>query len=445
MGCPAGFDGSSRGVQAPVVTPQLLAHSLLVSSWLIGPLWAADAIPINQDETKVPSYTLPDPLMGSSGQPIRTREEWSRGRRPQVLELFRSHVYGKTPEPLPRDRSTQVSETPRARDGRANRQRIRVPLTRGADGPAIDLLLYLPNAQAGRVPVFLGLNFDGNHTVTQESDIPLVSGWVPNRPQLGITNNTATETSRGSSASRWPIDRLLERGYGLATFYCGDVEPDHPEGWRKGLRGAVLPSGSTAPSDADWGAIGAWAWGLSRAMDALEAHPRIDHSRLGKTALWAGAQDTRFALVVSNESGEGGAALARRDFGETVLRINTSFPHWFCGRFKSYNHNVAALPVDQHELIALIAPRPVYVASATEDLWADPKGEFLGALGAEPVYGLFGKKGLGTSTPPPPDRPIGDTIGYHNRSGKHDITDYDWDRYMDFADRHLKPGPGATR
>jgi hypothetical protein len=435
------------------MTPRPSLRLVLLYWCVTTALRAADPIPINQDESKVPVYTLPDPLLTASGQRIHTDAEWSRIRRPEVLELFRTHVYGRTTESLPRDGSTLLSEHRQARGGRATRQRIRVPLTRGSDGPVIDLLLYLPNAQVGRVPVFLGLNFDGNHSVTQESDIPLVSGWVPNRPPLGITNNAATETSRGSSAGRWPIDRLLERGYGVATFYCGDVEPDHPEGWRKGLRGAVLPSGATAPSDADWGAIGAWAWGLTRAMDALEMHPRIDpkqvsvigHSRLGKTALWAGAQDTRFALVVSNESGEGGAALARRDFGETILRINTSFPHWFCNRFKSYNQKVASLPVDQHELIALIAPRPVYVASATEDLWADPKGEFLGALGAEPVYSLFGKKGLGTSTPPPPNHPIGDSIGYHNRSGKHDITDYDWEQYMDFADRHLRTNPRAPR
>ncbi len=435
------------------MTPRKSLRLFVLCGWITSSLQATKPIPINQDESKVPPFTLPDPLVSASGQHIRTATEWSRIRRPEVMELFRSHVYGRTPESLPRDGSTFLSEKTQARGGRATRQRIRVPLTHGEDGPAIDLLLYLPNAKGGQVPVFLGLNFDGNHTVTSESDIPLASGWVPNRPQSGITNNAATEASRGTSAGRWPIDRLLERGFGVATLYCGDVEPDHPEGWRKGLRGAVLPSGATTPAEDSWGAIGAWAWGLTRAMDALETHSRIDplrvvvlgHSRLGKTALWAGAQDSRFALVVSNESGEGGAALARRDFGETLLRINTSFPHWFCSRFKSYNHDVTTLPVDQHELIALVAPRPIYVASATEDLWADPKGEFLGALGAEPVYALFGKRGLGTSTPPPPDHPVGDSIGYHNRSGKHDITAYDWEQYMDFADRHLKPGSKATR
>lgn len=427
---------------------------LLVPCWWITLLvQAADPIPINQDESKVPAYALPDPLRSTAGEPIRTAADWSGMRRPEVLELFRNHVYGRTPESLPRSGSTLVSDHPQARGGRATRQRIQVPLTRGSDGPALDLLVYLPNSRSGKVPVFLGLNFDGNHTVTLEADIPLAPGWVPNRPQWGITHNAATDASRGSAAGRWPIDRLLERGYGLATLYCGDVEPDHPEGWRKGLRGAVTFPDLQAPAADAWGAIGAWAWGLTRALDALETHPQVDgrrvvvigHSRLGKTALWAGAQDSRFALVISNESGEGGAALARRDFGETLLRINTSFPHWFCGRFKAYNHNIAALPVDQHELIALIAPRPVYVASATEDLWADPKGEFLGALGAEPVYALFGRKGVGTPTPPQPDHPIGDWIGYHNRSGKHDITTYDWERYMDFADRHLGTRGAATR
>ena len=168
----------------------------------------------------------------------------------------------------------------------------------------------------------------------------------------------------------------------------------------------------------------------------------IGHSRLGKAALWAGAQDERFAIVISNDSGEGGAALARRDFGETIADLNRAVPALVLRQLPALLRQRDALPVDQHMLLALVAPRPLYVASATEDRWADPHGEFLAAKAAEPVYRLFGLEGLGVERQPPPDTPVGRTIGYHLRTGKHDVTRWDWDRYLDFADRHFG---GATR
>lgn len=318
----------------------------------------------------------------------------------------------------------------------------------------MDLLLYVPNQRQGRAPVFLGLNFKGNQAVANDPGIRLTRSWVSNQPQEGRVANRAGEASRGTESGRWAIERLIDRGYAVATVYYGDLEPDHADGWKDGVRSVFPVDGRRVAEAAGerirelapdaWGAIGAWAWGLSRAMDYLETDGDVDakrvavmgHSRLGKTALWAGAEDERFAVVISNNSGEGGAALARRRFGETTRRINTAFPHWFCGNFKQYNDREDAIPVDQHELIALSAPRPVYIASAQEDRWADPKGEFLSGHAAGPVYALFGRVGVGVADMPEVDRPVGDFIGYHVRTGGHDVLPYDWERFMDFADRH---------
>ncbi|MDP6677958.1 MAG: acetylxylan esterase, partial [Verrucomicrobiota bacterium] len=319
-----------------------------------------------------------------------------------------------------------------------------------------NLLIYIPKDADGPVPVFLTLNFYGNHTIHPDPAISITRSWARNSEQHGIRNNRADASSRGIAKaiasgsheegySDKPGDNALEvilgRGYAVATIYYGDIDPDYDDGFSNGVHRLYLK-----PKPNEWGSISAWAWGLSRCLDYLETDRNINakkvavmgHSRLGKTALWAAAEDERFAMAISNNSGCGGAALSRREFGETVSRINTSFPHWFCDNFTKYNDRVNDLPVDQHMLVALSAPRPVYIASATKDLHADPHGEFLSALHASPVYELFGLKGVGLAKLPEADKSVGHHVGYHLRTGEHAVTAFDWEQFLDFADRHLR-------
>jgi hypothetical protein len=284
----------------------------------------------------------------------------------------------------------------------------------------------------------MGYNFSGNHTITTDKNVLLGNRWVYYKAK-GAVNNRATEASRGADTASWQLSTILANGFAVATAYYGDLEPDTSTGFTTGIRSTLKEVLNIQPNE--WCAMGAWAWGLSRIVDYLQTDKNIDarkialigHSRLGKATLWAGASDPRIALVVSNESGEGGAALSRRWYGETVQIITAHFPHWFAAKYKTYGDNVNALPVDAHMLLSLIAPRPLYVASAVEDTWSDPKGEFLSAREAGKVYALYGKKGIDTDSLPALHQPVGKTVRYHIRAGRHAVTLYDWQQYLQFA------------
>ncbi len=397
----------------------------------------------NYDEDKVPQYTLPDPLVMQNGQKVTDAETWKTKRRPELLALFKEYEYGAMPPAMKIAKVEQQGEDQNAIGGKGIRKEVALSFREDGSGPRINVLILLPKNAQGPVPAFVGYNFNGNHTVHADPGIRLAHVY-DRKP--GSEAKVAKEATRGASASRWQVEKILDRGYALVTVYYGDVDPDFYDGFKNGVH--VLYPEYQDRGD-NWTAIGGWAWGLHRVLDYLETENAVDakrtavigHSRLGKTSLWTGATDERFALVISNDSGCGGAALARRRFGETVGRINTSFPHWFCTNHKKYNNNEDELPIDQHELIALMAPRPVYVASAQDDQWADPQGEFLSCVAADPVYRLFGLEGLPTKTWPAVNHPVAGMIGYHVRTGKHDVTAYDWEQYLNFADKHLREKP----
>ena len=382
---------------------------------------AISADTIASDALHAADLRLPDPLTTTNGTKVTSAEMWRQTRRPEILELFRTHVYGRMPVGRPDSlRFQTIESTAGAIDGTATRKQVKISFRGPGGAGAINLVLFVPT-KAKPAPCFL---------------------LICNR---GATN---IDPTRAVKSPFWPAEQIVARGYAAAAFLNADVDPDFNDGFTNGVHGIFDPPGVKRPADA-WGTIAAWAWGASRVMDYFETDPDIDakrvavigHSRGGKTALWAGAEDERFAFVISNDSGCGGAGLARRrqPKAETIAAITRSFPYWFCESYRRYTNREDDLPLDQHMLAALIAPRLLCIGSATEDLWADPEGEFLCGVEASRVYELLGKEGLKASAWPPADSPRHDgSIGYHVRTGKHGLTEYDWQRYMDFADRHLK-------
>ncbi len=414
----------------------------LVAALLIGAAAQAQAPAANYDEAKAGTFTLPDPLVFRDGKPVRTAKDWTRRRRPELMELFAENIYGRSPEPPKSINYKVFEEDKQALGGKAVRRQVTIYFSpKREDGPKEDILIYLPADATKPVPVIFSTNFFGNHTVTTDPAVKRATVWS------GKTHERmqAPEESRGRDKG-FDVEKVLARGYGFATVCYQDIEPDFKGAVVHGIRPLFYKPGQTELAPDDWGAIGAWSYGLSRALDYLQTDKAVDarrvavlgFSRLGKAVLWAGAQDTRFAMVLSVLSGEGGASLYRRDYGERVRNLAGSFPYWFAGNFRQYVDQEEKLPVDAHELIALIAPRPVYITGAEDDKWGDPRGEFLACVAAGPVYRLLGAQDLGTDRMPPLNQPIRKTIGYHYRTGKHEVTAFDWDQFLNFADLHLK-------
>ncbi|MDZ4698374.1 MAG: hypothetical protein SH809_01605 [Rhodothermales bacterium] len=387
--------------------------------------------------------TLPPLLQTESGSPVQSPESWREVRRPELVRLVLEHEYGIMPPPPAEIGVEVLQEDPAYLDGEAVKKLVR--LTVGPPGtPTIDVLLIAPSGVQGASPVILALNFMGNHATIDDPTIPLTPHWLPDRGE-GVVDNRATEAARGTVADRWPFREIITRGYAVATFYHGDVDPDRDD-FTDGIHPHLPVAGSVERTDTSWGTLAAWAWGMQRGVDYLLQEPLVDpariavmgHSRNGKATLLAAATDERIALAISNQSGCGGAAISRRRVGETVEAINTAFPHWFNRRFRTYNGNEDAMPIDQHSLLALIAPRPLLVMSAEADTWADPLGEFLSLVEVDPVYRLLRGDSLASRDMPPVNTLMRGALGYHIRPGEHGVGVADWMVFIDFANDHFE-------
>ncbi len=407
-------------------------------SILLLALWLYPTLSLAQDSL---SGKLPNVLITEKGNPVHNVDEWENIRRPELLQLFKREMYGEMPA-RPANLSFKIIESAsNVFNGLAIRKQVRIFFTAAQNKHFMDVLIYYPKKNHKPVPVFVGYNFAGNQSISDDKDILLTSSWVPAKTK-GSVNNKVTDSTRGIAASDWCVEKILKSGYALATIYAGDVAPDSNDGYKDGIQ-SLFPGLQNRGDGVS--ALSAWAWGLSRAVDYFEKDKAIDAkkiivngtSRMGKAALWAGATDPRFAMVISNESGAGGAKLFHHVGGEDTRNLCKRFPYWFCNNFLKYNGRDTLLPFDQHELLALIAPRPLYVASAVGSAITDSYGEFLSAKYASPVYNLYKKEGLHLADFPATNAPSFGTIGYHLREGNHGINLYDWAQFIAFANLHF--------
>ncbi len=419
-----------------------LSASSIIAQVADAPDDAVQGVPVNYTEARAGTYTLPDPLKLANGDPVRDANTWFSKRRPEIVKLFEENQYGRTPD-RPADMSFDVFDkgTP-AFDGKAIRRQVTIYLSKDKSGPKADVLLYLPANAKGRVPVLLNAGFTANNLMVGDPGVK--QGSLFDAKQNKRMPATPGKFNFGG------IEALpaIERGFGIATINYADIDPDAPTGLPFGVRSLYLKPGQNAPAPGEWGSISAWAWGLSRVLDYFETDPGVDArkvaligvSRLGKTVLWTAAHDTRFALVIASCSGEGGAALSRRNYGETIqhLALPSRFQYQFCLNYGKYGDHTDQFPVDAHMLLALIAPRPVLLQTGDTDRWSDPKGEFLAAVAATPVYKLLGKEGIHTEQMPPAGTPILHTLGYFMHSGGHGIIPSDWQLFYRFMEMQLR-------
>jgi hypothetical protein len=435
------FAMPALAAQTPA-TPQQTAPATPTMPAPQAPPSVVAGIPANYDEAKVGEYTLADPLVLNDGKPVKDAKTWNAKRRPEIVEIFETQQYGRDPG-RPADESFDVTDkgTP-ALDGKAIRKQVTISFSKDPSWPKIHLLIYLPAAARKPVPMFFSINFGAVQNAVDDLGITPEEVWDPK-------TNTKVMPPAGRGFGRINVGPLLDAGFGVATYYYGELDPDYLTGFANGIRARYFKPGQTDRASDDWGSIAAWAWGMSRVEDYFETDPAIDAkrvaihgvSRLGKTVMWAGAHDQRFAAVIASCSGEGGAALSHRNYGETIAHLTapTRYPYQFAPNYAKYGGFPDTAPMDANLLVALIAPRPLLLQTGSTDYWSDPKGEFLAAVSAGPVYKLLGKDPLDTDVWPAAKVPILHDLAYYMHEGPHGMVPSDWDIYVEFLKMHLHP------